>query len=66
MQACQGQGRHQPAAPLEALADAFLHIGAEQQGLITPAPKLTGALLQLHGASSEEDHASDAALQQVL
>ena len=66
MQACKGQGRHQPAAPLEALADAFLHIGAEQQGLLTPAPKLTGALLQLHGASPEEDYASDAALQQVL
>ena len=47
----EGQGRHQPAGPFEALANALFNVRADQQPLLTPALQLLGALLQLNSAA---------------
>ena len=64
MKPAQGQGGHQPAQSLKALAHPFLHIGAEQQRPAGPAAQLVGAQAQFRGPGAEQDHPTDAGLQQ--
>jgi hypothetical protein len=63
-QAADRQGRHQPAGSFKALAHPLLHVGAEQQGLAGPGLQLAAAQGQLLGAAPEQDHATNAALEQ--
>ena len=65
VQPSQGQGRHQPAGPLKALAHAFLNVGAEQQRSAGPALQLLGAQAQFGGTAPQQDHAANPLGQQI-
>ena len=66
MEAADGEGRNEPAGPFKALTNPLLHIGAEQQRLVGPALQHSGALLQVAGASPQQNHPANTLLQQPL